>query len=148
MLVTINRTLSCCFGVVRTWCVLAVVLGILSAVGAVPVRADKPLTHSDCKALQADKADAVQQGLARDIARGPEWAKTNLGADRLREILRLIEIEELLTFRCEKVFEIASKEKQLKDREAARRLGIKIPPLPGKNPNRDGSQRATTNTTP
>ncbi|MGH1417445.1 MAG: hypothetical protein ACRBCJ_01155 [Hyphomicrobiaceae bacterium] len=123
---------------------VAMMIVISVGLGSGPVLADKPLTLNDCKALEADKADAVQQGLAKDLARGPEWAKANLGAERLREILRLIEIEELLNFRCVKVFKIAAEEKNRRDREAARRKGIIIPPLPSKNPKRAASLNASS----
>lgn len=143
-----NRILFCCFLSSPIWRGAALAFCVLVGATNAPARADKPLTVADCKALEADKADAVQQGLARDMARGPEWAKTNLGAERLREILRLIEIEELLKFRCERVFKFGAKEQRRKNREAARRLGIKIPPLPVKNPNRSVAHRASKNSRP
>ncbi len=112
-------------------------LMVVAGSGAV---ADKPLTLADCRALEADKADAIHSGVEIEMERGPEWAKSNLSADRLREILRFIKIEEMLKFRCVGVFKATTKEKQRKDRQAARRLGIKIPPLPGRNPRRVGQQ--------
>ncbi len=42
----------------------------------------------------------LADGTRDDMERGPEWAKANLPPDRLENILRLIEVEEQLEFRC------------------------------------------------
>ena len=35
------------------------------------------------------------------MAKGPEWAKANLGPEKLQQVQRLIEVEEQLLFRCQ-----------------------------------------------
>ncbi len=116
--------------------VFLAVMGCFHSESAYALKTDKPLTLNDCKALEADKADYIHQGIERDIEKGPEWAKSNLPAERLREILRFIEIDELLKFRCYRVFAVAKREEQKKERQRARRLGVRIPPPPTRNPRR------------
>lgn len=59
-----------------------------------------PLDDAACTALQAEHEQLVLAGVKESMAQGPDWAKANLPASRLKEIERLIEIEEGLLFRC------------------------------------------------
>lgn len=59
-----------------------------------------PLDPEACKGITAEREGLVGKGVEADIARGPEWGKANLSPDRLREVARMIELNEQLTFRC------------------------------------------------
>ena len=59
-----------------------------------------PLDEEACKGIKTEREGLVAKGLESDIARGPEWGKANLPPDRLKEIARMIELNEQLTFRC------------------------------------------------
>ena len=66
---------------------------------AAPVNAaklDKPI----CDDLKVEQGLLQQKGVPADLARGPEWGKANLSRPRLKEIERLIQVEEQLAFRC------------------------------------------------
>lgn len=59
-----------------------------------------PLDPAECKSLKSEHEALLADGAKKDMAKGPEWAKTNLRADRLDKIARLITVEEKLSFRC------------------------------------------------
>jgi hypothetical protein len=74
-------------------------LVLAAAVSNAPVHAaklDKPV----CDDLKVEQGLLQQKGVASDMVRGPEWAKANLPRERLKEIERLIHVEEQLAFRC------------------------------------------------
>ena len=64
-----------------------------------PVKAE-PLAKDACETLKSEQVALVGTGLRADMARGVAWAKSNLAADRLQKIARLIEVDEQLLFRC------------------------------------------------
>jgi len=71
---------------------------ILSCAGAAHA------THLDsaaCAGLQADLTQLAAAGTRQDMHNGADWAKANLGKDRLDRIARLIEVEEQIAFRCQ-----------------------------------------------
>jgi hypothetical protein len=59
-----------------------------------------PLDEAACAALRAARDSLVANGVQSDMARGPEWGKANLAPDRLKEVARLIEVDEQIAFRC------------------------------------------------
>lgn len=59
-----------------------------------------PLDGAVCDGMKAEKQKAVATGLPADIERGPDWAKTNLSPERLKEIEHFIELDEQIAFRC------------------------------------------------
>ena len=59
-----------------------------------------PLDPTECKTLKSEHETLLAGGAKKDMAKGPDWAKTNLTADRLDKIARLITVEEKLSFRC------------------------------------------------
>lgn len=61
-----------------------------------------PLDKSACTALVSELEALVSTGLRDDIERGPEWAKKNLSNERVRNALRLLEVEDQIEFRCHK----------------------------------------------
>lgn len=73
---------------------LALAFGTMAPAAAVPLEAPA------CAQLQVQYDALRLEGAADDMARGPEWARTNLPADRLQRIGLLLEVEEKLNFRC------------------------------------------------
>lgn len=53
-----------------------------------------------CTDLKAEHGWLQQKGVVGDKAKGPDWAKAHLSGERLKEIERLISVEEQLAFRC------------------------------------------------
>lgn len=72
-------------------------IALLVQVGAA---AAEPLDKETCDKLQAEQTQLEGAGVRSNMANGPEWAKANLTPDKLAQIKRLIEVEELLAFRC------------------------------------------------
>lgn len=59
-----------------------------------------PLGKEECKRLKVEKKSLAGQGVAKNMAKGPEWVKANLGASQLDLIKRYILVNEQLKFRC------------------------------------------------
>jgi len=87
------RRLRLCFGAAAAALLTFALAGIEPATGA-------PLDAPACEQLNARLDTLRSEGVAADMARGPEWARANLPPDRLQRIGALIEIEEQLNFRC------------------------------------------------
>ena len=60
----------------------------------------EPLDKAVCESLKQEHGQLVGAGAKDNMARGPEWATANLAPERIKEIRRLIDIEEQLAFRC------------------------------------------------
>lgn len=66
-----------------------------------PVSAGQPKLDKDtCVQLHAEQSTFVQSGILADLQRGPEWGKSNLSADRMREIEHYIMLDEQIKFAC------------------------------------------------
>lgn len=76
----------------------AALFAILAA-SAAPVMS-APLDKELCKVLKLDYEHLAKSPLRDDMEKGPEWAKANLPAERLKEIESFIALEEKLNFRC------------------------------------------------
>jgi hypothetical protein len=78
-----------------------VALAALAALVAAltPARA-APLDAETCTKLQGEQERLENAGVEKDFAKGPAWAKANLGPEKLNLVQRFIEIEEQLLFRC------------------------------------------------
>jgi hypothetical protein len=77
--------------------------GVLFIAWLLPVaaHATKPKLDKDtCTQLRLEQTQFLKAGVAKDISKGPEWAKTNLSADRVREIARYIKLDEEVRFGC------------------------------------------------
>ena len=59
-----------------------------------------PLDADACAKLKVERESLEQAGVRGNMAKGPQWAKANLPADKLEQIQRLIELESQLLFRC------------------------------------------------
>ena len=77
-------------------CVMLLAALALSDTGA---RAE-PLDAATCGQLKGEQVRMEQGGVRGNMEKGPAWAKTNLAADKLDQIRRLIELDEQLLFRC------------------------------------------------
>lgn len=92
---------------------------------ATPVDAAQPRIDKDtCTQLVSEQATFIQSGILADLQRGPAWGKTNLTAERMREIEHYILLDEQIKFGCrqatltpemEKASEIAKRLEQNSD---------------------------------
>lgn len=60
----------------------------------------RQLEPAACEKAKADQALLVAAGVKDDMAKGPEWAASNLSADRLARIKTYLSLEEDIRFRC------------------------------------------------
>src|SRR5262245_41598595 len=58
------------------------------------------LDKDSCAKLKTEQAQLEQGGTRASLGKGPEWAKVNLGPEKLEQVRRLIELDEQLLFRC------------------------------------------------
>lgn len=79
---------------------VGITVGIISA----PLMA-APLEKEACDQLQTEKQSLTQQGVEKDMEKGPEWAKANLQPTRLELVKRYISVNEQIKFRCTPVVE-------------------------------------------
>lgn len=66
-----------------------------------PATRAAPLDKEGCTNLKAEQGQLESAGTRGNMAKGPQWAKTNLEPDRLDQIRRLLEVDEQLLFRCQ-----------------------------------------------
>jgi hypothetical protein len=59
------------------------------------------LDQDACARLKTELLQLELAGTRTSMARGPDWAKANLAADKLQQIKRLMEIDEQILFRCQ-----------------------------------------------
>ncbi len=78
-----------------------------------------PPDIEECRSLEAEKAQLAAGGVPADMSNGPEWAKANLPADRIQQILRYIFVDEQVRFRCAEIFAAAA---VIKEEMEARRI--------------------------
>jgi hypothetical protein len=76
-------------------------LSAIALVLQVGVAQAASLDKETCDKLKGEQGELEGNGARANMAKGPEWAKANLGPDKLGQIKRLIEVEELLLFRCQ-----------------------------------------------
>jgi hypothetical protein len=81
----------------RRYAITLVILLLLVHGGDVPAA---PLDAEGCSKLKSELAQLEQSGVRGSLAKGPEWAKTNLTPDRVEQVRRLIEVDEQMLFRC------------------------------------------------
>jgi len=62
--------------------------------------AAEPLDKEACDRLQAEKQALVVLGVDKEFAKGPDWAKANLGLPELNLLKRFMTLDEQLKFRC------------------------------------------------
>jgi hypothetical protein len=78
-----------------------IVLGVQALVACCGPAAAATLEQEACARLKTELMQLELGGARSSMAKGPEWAKVNLPADKLQQIKRLIEVEEQILFRCQ-----------------------------------------------
>jgi hypothetical protein len=58
------------------------------------------LDKDSCTKLKNEQGQLERDGARGSLGRGPDWAKANLGPEKMEQIRRLIEVDEQLLFRC------------------------------------------------
>ena len=76
------------------------VAALVASVAVLAQARAAPLDTETCAKLQSEHTDLERAGVERDMEKGPDWAKANLGVEKLQRVQRFIELEELLMFRC------------------------------------------------
>jgi outer membrane biosynthesis protein TonB len=76
---------------------LAAVLGTGAALSQARAA---PLDAETCTKLMIEQGALEKAGVEQDMAKGVEWAKANLGLEKLGQVRRFIELEEQIVFRC------------------------------------------------
>jgi hypothetical protein len=76
------------------------VAALVASVAALTQARAAPLDADTCAKLQTEHGELEQAGVEKDMENGPDWAKVNLGLEKLQRVQRYIEVEELLLFRC------------------------------------------------
>ena len=59
-----------------------------------------PLEKEVCSDLKEEHGQLVAAGAKANMERGPAWAKAKLQPDQIKQIERIINVEEQLAFRC------------------------------------------------
>jgi hypothetical protein len=77
------------------------VLSLSMLLGVAPALATEPkLDTETCNQMRLEHLKYVETGAADQMQRGPEWAKTNLSADKLRDMELFIQLDEQIKFGC------------------------------------------------
>jgi hypothetical protein len=79
---------------------LLLLVGLLGAGAAITQARATPLDTETCNKLMVEHETLENAGVEQSLAKGPEWAKANLSPDKIEQIRRFIELEELVQFRC------------------------------------------------
>jgi hypothetical protein len=79
---------------------LPLIVATLVALAALTEVRAAPLDAETCARLKVEQGQLEVAGVEKDMAKGAEWAKANLGLEKLQRVQRFIEIEEQLLFRC------------------------------------------------
>ncbi len=107
---------------------------------ALPVWAAPKLDKETCVQLKSEQATFIQSGILADVQRGPAWAKSNLAAERIREIELFITLDEQIKFGCR---EVTLTGDAIRAGEAAQRLELNPnadPTAPPPAPANDGEE--------
>ena len=78
-----------------------------------------PLSDAECGQLKDEQLKLGALGIRAAMLRGPDWAKSNADPDMLKNIARLIEVEEGISFRCPLPKPVASTKEDDADGAAA-----------------------------
>jgi hypothetical protein len=110
---------------------------------------DPKLDVHTCAALRLEQIKFRQSGILDDMSKGPEWAKANLSADRLREIEHYLALDEQVKFGCrdaklspeaEKASEAAARIEMNSDADPTA-PAVFDPPKPGTATKPEGKKR-------
>jgi hypothetical protein len=76
-------------------------LGSFAALGlALQEARGAPLDADACGKLNGERLQLEFGGARNNLAKGPDWAKSNLSPDAINQVRRLIEIDGQMLFRC------------------------------------------------
>lgn len=99
---------------------------------------------AQCRTYETERTALMATGIDADMQKGPDWARSNLPANRLQQIMRYIHLDEQLKFRCPEIFATAAvkaeeeraREEALEAKRWAERLAefAKNPQLPERKP--------------
>ena len=76
------------------------VMAFLLLVPSAAFATDPKLDAVTCTELRLEHLKSVELGLYADFQRGPEWAKSNLPVERLRDLELFIQLDEQVKFGC------------------------------------------------
>jgi hypothetical protein len=79
---------------------LLFLVAVLAALAALTQARAAPLDNETCTKLKLEQGDLENAGVEQSMAKGPEWAKANLTPEKIQQVRRFIELEELIVFRC------------------------------------------------
>lgn len=82
------------------WCAVRLAACWALVLVAAQPGAASPLDAQACGPLKEEQVRLEAAGARARMERGPEWARANLPAEGLKEIARLIEVDEQIAFRC------------------------------------------------
>lgn len=87
-----------------------------------------PLEKAECDRLQSEKQGLMVLGVDKEFAKGPDWAKANLGQAELNLLKRYLALDEQLKFRCGMATVTLQIPDELEDGPDAN--GVAAPPVP------------------
>jgi hypothetical protein len=77
-----------------------ILLLLAALAAALPQARAAQLDAESCEKLLNEHGELERAGVEADMAKGPDWAKANLAAEKLARIRRFIDVEAQLLFRC------------------------------------------------
>lgn len=83
---------------IRAVCTFILAAGAISFMASIAMAL--PMAPEACERAKTEQLSLETAGAARDMAQGPEWARSNLPVDRLQRVARWIELQEQILFRC------------------------------------------------
>lgn len=79
---------------------LVLLVALLGGAAALSQARASPLDADTCNKLTVEHGTLENAGVEQSMAKGPEWAKANLPPEKIEQVRRFIELEELIQFRC------------------------------------------------
>ncbi|HKZ96686.1 MAG TPA: hypothetical protein VJ045_06865 [Hyphomicrobiaceae bacterium] len=116
---------------------------LFASSGVLSVALAAPLEPAACDGLKRERDTLLTQGVKTDMERGPEWAKANLDPGRLKLVEHLIEVEEQLAFRCQRL-RITTGKARGKKKGAATEPGAEGNAEPASSSAKTGSEPASS----
>ncbi len=93
------------------------------------------LKRDACKGLTKQKNALIKAGAAKNMKKGPDWAKNNLNEAALAEIKSFIDISEKLIFQCnQKGLQVAGKPEEALVKKKETKFIKSTAPLPARRP--------------
>jgi hypothetical protein len=128
----------------RILLLLAAFAAALAAARASPLDADS------CSKLLNEHGELESAGVEADMAKGPAWARANLGLEKMERIRRFIEVTEQLVFRCRQKSLVSLRPEDdgdQKDKDDDKDDAPRVPAKAGDKAKNDGKGKAAPGTT-